>query len=33
MVLRDDTDWKDVARLVETSYRLLAPKRLSRAPS
>lgn len=33
MLLRDDTDWKDVAELVEASYRLLAPKRLTRLPS
>jgi hypothetical protein len=31
--LRDDTDWKDVAKLVEASYRLMAPKRLTRARS
>lgn len=33
MFLRDDTDWKDVARLVEASYRLMVPKRLARARS
>jgi hypothetical protein len=32
VILGDDTDWKDVAKLVAASYRLLAPKRLA-APS
>ena len=29
LFLDDDTDWKDVAKLLESSYRLLAPKRLA----
>lgn len=33
LFLRDDTDWKDVAKLVEASYRLLVPKRLTRSQS
>lgn len=28
--LDGDTDWKEVAELVEDSYRLIAPKRLTR---
>lgn len=33
LFLRDDTDWKEVAKLAEASYRRLAPERLTRSPS
>ncbi len=33
LFLRDDTDWKDVGKLVEASYRVMAPKRLTRSRS
>jgi hypothetical protein len=31
MRLSDGTDWDEVAALVTTSYRMLAPKRLAQA--
>lgn len=33
LFLRDDTDWKEVAKLAEASCRRLAPERLTRSPS
>lgn len=29
ILLRDDTDWEEIAELVTESYRILAPKKLS----